>query len=616
VYDYLLTSAIGVSVAGQGDLDALKVRVVALEEAGEGVQLSDDTPESLGTASAGVGTEASRADHVHQMPTAAQVGADISGAASSAITAHEAASDPHPQYTTVSEAGSLVQELRNDLPEMIADPATPLGSAMIDNFKSLHASIGMGGRGMIAITVDDGHPAQFTDLLPISKRMGFPMGVCWHNGVYDVPDMVAAAHDAGWEIQSHLPDNWDARSLTESQLRDAAISTRDAIAAITGDPNNIAFVYPMHHRNEETDRILSEYYTYGRGWANAVTNNPEGRVWLVGAYAFDTSHHDAAGNLSEKAREYLRQIAASNGQEVFYIHYIPGSTYQGVPVALENFVNYARSLGIQIVRPSDIRGNRRLLPRWIGAGAWTTNDKVALTSERQYANGLAIKITPPATGTWHDAVTNRGMVQVPQTPGRFGIYRVTLRYSADADIVTSNNPQYAGIMFRASLFARGVESTENLAVGDVYTPFLEGGVVPAANWRRISFIFALPPCIATINPALSFGHLAAGANPLYIDDVEINRLDATSSLSYDVTLGGAGGVVLDTKVLGLDVTRCGVAITPKAAIAGRVYYVPTSPQSAGIRIYSTDPADAGLVVRVTITPGPSFISYDLPGTVA
>lgn len=84
VYDYLLTSAIGVTVAGQGDLDALDGRVTALEEA-DGAQLSDDTPESLGTASSGVGTEASRSDHVHPMPTAAQVGALAAGDGLSAL---------------------------------------------------------------------------------------------------------------------------------------------------------------------------------------------------------------------------------------------------------------------------------------------------------------------------------------------------------------------------------------------------------------------------------------------------------------------------------------------------------------------------------------------------
>jgi hypothetical protein len=42
---------------------------------GSGVDLSDTTPQALGTAAPGVGTEAARDDHVHAMPTAADVGA-------------------------------------------------------------------------------------------------------------------------------------------------------------------------------------------------------------------------------------------------------------------------------------------------------------------------------------------------------------------------------------------------------------------------------------------------------------------------------------------------------------------------------------------------------------
>jgi hypothetical protein len=42
---------------------------------GGGASLSNATPQDLGTAAAGVGTSASRDDHVHDMPTAADVGA-------------------------------------------------------------------------------------------------------------------------------------------------------------------------------------------------------------------------------------------------------------------------------------------------------------------------------------------------------------------------------------------------------------------------------------------------------------------------------------------------------------------------------------------------------------
>lgn len=60
-----------------------------------GVVASDDNPEDLGTPDPGVGTELSRSDHVHQMPSAADVGAATESYVDDAITAHSADTDPH-----------------------------------------------------------------------------------------------------------------------------------------------------------------------------------------------------------------------------------------------------------------------------------------------------------------------------------------------------------------------------------------------------------------------------------------------------------------------------------------------------------------------------------------
>lgn len=68
--------------------------------------LSDAIPQPLGTASAGVGTAASRDDHVHAMPSADDVGADAQGAAATAIASHVAEANPHPQYL---QAGDITE---------------------------------------------------------------------------------------------------------------------------------------------------------------------------------------------------------------------------------------------------------------------------------------------------------------------------------------------------------------------------------------------------------------------------------------------------------------------------------------------------------------------------
>jgi hypothetical protein len=89
----------GLSIDGDGVLSA------------DGAALSDELPEALGAVAAGASEEASRSDHVHAMPSAANVGADPTGTALGLITAHEAAANPHPAYLTQAEGDGLYSAL-------------------------------------------------------------------------------------------------------------------------------------------------------------------------------------------------------------------------------------------------------------------------------------------------------------------------------------------------------------------------------------------------------------------------------------------------------------------------------------------------------------------------
>ena len=74
--------------------------------AGTGPVYSNSAPRPLGAATAGVQSSASRADHVHPMPNATQVGADARGTATAALAAHVASLAPHAQYVTLSQAAA------------------------------------------------------------------------------------------------------------------------------------------------------------------------------------------------------------------------------------------------------------------------------------------------------------------------------------------------------------------------------------------------------------------------------------------------------------------------------------------------------------------------------
>lgn len=71
------------------------ITVTVVGSGAGGASLSDADPEPLGAVDPGAATEAARADHVHSMPSAADVGADAAGSASAAVTAHVGAVDPH-----------------------------------------------------------------------------------------------------------------------------------------------------------------------------------------------------------------------------------------------------------------------------------------------------------------------------------------------------------------------------------------------------------------------------------------------------------------------------------------------------------------------------------------
>lgn len=65
---------------------------------GESIVISNETPSALGNPHPGTLSSVSRADHVHPLPNAGNIGADPEGTAQAAVEAHEAAENPHPQY--------------------------------------------------------------------------------------------------------------------------------------------------------------------------------------------------------------------------------------------------------------------------------------------------------------------------------------------------------------------------------------------------------------------------------------------------------------------------------------------------------------------------------------
>lgn len=110
------------------------------------------TPVALGAANAqGTGSALARADHVHIYPTAANVGADPAGTASTAVTNHVSAADPHTQYQRESEKGAA-----NGYASLDGSGQVPYAQTKDEVIVSTNAPTGVAG---LDIWVDsDGDP--------------------------------------------------------------------------------------------------------------------------------------------------------------------------------------------------------------------------------------------------------------------------------------------------------------------------------------------------------------------------------------------------------------------------------------------------------------------------
>lgn len=87
-------------------LTAVAEGIINWPGTGGGLTISSANPQPLGTAAPGSTGDVSDAGHVHEMPSAADVGADPAGTAAAAVSTHVGLADPHTQYALESTLGS------------------------------------------------------------------------------------------------------------------------------------------------------------------------------------------------------------------------------------------------------------------------------------------------------------------------------------------------------------------------------------------------------------------------------------------------------------------------------------------------------------------------------
>ena len=463
-----------------------------------------------------------------------------------------------------------------------------------------------GGRGMVAFEVDDALPEHWTHLFPLTKELGITVGTAWHTG--NGAKWVTEAVRHGWEPIFHLSANIEATTLTEAQLEAECAAGKQIIKDATGR-DRVGFVYPQHARSADTDRIFARHFTRGRGLSEARVYPADGTrgKWLVSSYAIDEALDNTLVNKKRLMHEALRAVAASNGRMVMYFHYQNSNRVKYDP-ALRELVAFIRDLGIDIVNPEVVWGNR-VMPTDVydDDNRWTIYQLAERSTDRAYYGDHSVKISIPSGTAFGSGLIGLPSVYVPPRPGAFSVWRASYRlWTTGATKQTISQ----GIGWSAALHYRDTAGgivTKNRAAINAKQP-TTSNTIPAANWERFSVPLYLGPAVSRVDFTLSAENIAEGG-VLYFDELTVELVDYVTAVTVPVTLAGTANVHAYHGVA--DIPQHTVIVHPQTPIAGQLTITSTPNR---VSVASSNASDVGQVVLITVLPGASYNSMTFPAT--
>lgn len=468
------------------------------------------------------------------------------------------------------------------------------------NFKASHEGI---KRGAIAFELDDALMAHWTMVFPWSKRMNVPIGTAWHEGQVSAP-WIKEAWRHGWEIISHGHSAESFTAITIAQAEAQAVASLDLIEAITGTRENVSFVYPQHHRNAALDAALSKYFTRGRGVSSwAIKPSEGGDTWLTSSAFLDPEI--SGGNLTQKVKDVLNAVAASNGRLVLYFHGDTGNLATRLE-AMTKIVNYARDLGIHIDKPSAVNGVSSISPdpyiktatEWVPIASATT--LFSRDTTHTYGNSThSYKVT--SVGAWgNQDLAYRDYIPLARKNGHFTVIRGSFRVHAPTGGTVSSG---SGFLFRLGGEVRNLDGTYSYPGLKEVSPRYptSGTAIPTQTWERVVRTLIFGADITQIKPYLTLWNLNATSNSMWVSDIRFDVMDFAPTISFTATLNGTTGVAIRSGIYA--VNRYAITVTPKASVAGRLY-VETNTNDT-ITVKSTDAADTASVTVVVHAGGTS-----------
>lgn len=458
-----------------------------------------------------------------------------------------------------------------------------------------------GGRGRIAIELDDTIADHWRYVFPVAKDLGVPITVAWHTGD-PTSGWVHEAYRHGWGIMSHLPGDYPApEELTKETLDDYAQQSLDAVRELVGDDVPVGFVYPRHDRSVATDEVLRKYYSWGRGLAmKRLYSREVPTPWLVASYPLDS--HLSIEGISAGLKRVLREVAQNDAQMSAYFHMHAG-TREAKQAGLEAFVAYARALGIEFVTSDQLYADSNLIDdpyfdgdtwRITGSAAGGLDDGVA------YHGSRSARFEAPPEDRGSASLLASTSSHIPTRPGVFTKLRVSFRVNNDTDVNFTSGTQGASPSGIFSFREIGGELRQDSSTTALTGSPIPAGVIPAGEWVEYSQDVYINPAVETIGFGLMVTNIQAG-NGFNVDEFRVQHIGWAREYVTEDTLAGTAARTVRLPIAKPDMHR--FKVEPAGVMAGELTVEQIN--NVGIRIRSTSALDT-MPVRITVEPRQNY----------
>ena len=455
----------------------------------------------------------------------------------------------------------------------------------------------VGGRGRIAIELDDTTQSHWRYIFPVAKRLSVPITVAWHLED-ETSGWVPEAYRHGWGIMSHLPNNYSAvDELANGTLDGLAQQSLDAIHDLIGDDLPVGFVYPMHVRSDATDEVLKKYYAWGRGRNTTTLYNKEmPNPWLISSTSLDT--YFLEDGITSELKQLMREIAKGDAQLSCYFH-VAYANHERQQRCLEEFVRYGQSLGIEFVTSDQLYSDNNLIEDpYLSGDGWSITGSTAsgFTTDESYHGGRSALMASPPDDRAHPRLATSQQVHIPTKPGFFTKLRVSYRIKNDDPAAFSASTQ--GVMlsgrmsFREFMGGRVQEGGYSSLTGDI----VPAGTIPSGDWVEYTQDIYIQPTVETIGFSLLAQNLNAG-NSFHVGEFRVTNMGWVREYTTTATLTGTTNVLLRLPMGKYDM--CKMQVVPGKAMRGDLTVEVVG--GTGLRIKSSSPTDT-MPVKITVQP--------------